>query len=84
MSHSSISFGKELVYPVMGGVAMGVGSVAYFFLLEKLHVSIIMLLTLFYLRVTVILSVVFLHEQLKLVHVAGIILMMIASLLLSL
>ena len=83
MSHGSLRFDRSLLYPVLGGIGMGAGTVAYFLLVEKFNVSTILPLTILYLVVAVGLSVVFLHEHLKLVHIIGIILMIAASFLLS-
>lgn len=83
MSHDSLHFDRSLFYPILGGLGMGAGTVAYFLLVEKFNVSTILPLTILYLVVAVALSVVFLHEHLKLVHIIGIILMIAASFLLS-
>ena len=83
MSHDPLRFDKGLIYPILGGVGMGAGTVAYFLLVEKFNVSTILPLTILYLVVAVGLSIIFLHEHLKLSHIIGIILMIVASFLLS-
>ncbi len=83
MSHGSFNLNKGFIYPIIAGVAMGAGTVTYFLLIEKYAVSLILPLTLLYLSVALVLSIVFLHERLKLIHILGIILMITASLFLS-
>jgi len=83
LPHGSLGFSTGLIYPIIGGVAMGVGSIAYFVLIQRYAVSIILPSTLLYVLVAVILSVVLLHEHLKLVHFLGIPLMIIGAYLLS-
>lgn len=84
LSRSSMSIESGLIHPIIGGIAMGIGTVTYFMLIEQYDVSLILPLTILYLVVTLGLSIVFLHEQIKLVQIVGIVLMMIATFLLSL
>ena len=84
LSRSSMSIESGLIHPVIGGIAMGIGTVTYFMLIEQYDISLILPLTILYLVVTLGLSIVFLHEQIKLVQIVGIVLMMIATFLLSL
>jgi transporter family protein len=84
LSRSSISIERGFIHPVIGGIAMGVGTVTYFMLIEQYEVSLILRLTILYLVVTLGLSIVFLHEQMTLVRIVGVVLMMIATFLLSL
>jgi len=83
LPHGQISLTKELIYPIFGGVAMGIGSVAFFSLIQKYNVSLILPLTFLYLIVTTVLSIALLHEHLKPTHIIGIALMLTAAFLIS-
>lgn len=65
------------------GVMMGIGSVAYFLGLRHLPVSVAATLSVTYIVITVILSMLFLHDTVTLPKVAGVVLTVAGVLLLS-
>lgn len=72
-----------IIYSVMGAVAMGIGSLAYFYLLQKGQAGEITVLTALYPAVTLILSCVFLHEGINLKKVCGLCLALVSVYLLK-
>ncbi|MFQ5761542.1 MAG: EamA family transporter [Candidatus Bathyarchaeia archaeon] len=78
-----VSFSPGFIYPLIAGVSMMAGTLAFFTALERAPLSIVAPLAALYPVLTVVLAVVFLHEYLKLVHVVGIGFALIAVYLLS-
>jgi len=67
-----ISLSPGLVYPLIAGVSMVVGTIAFFTALERAPLSIVSPLVALYPLLIVILAVIFLHEHLKMIHMVGI------------
>jgi transporter family protein len=74
---------KEIIYPVLGGICVGVSSILFYHIVERTKISWAVPLTSLYPAVTVILAVLILKEKLTLVQGLGIIFALIAGVLLS-
>lgn len=61
-----------IVYAILGGVCMAIGSLAYFFALRKGDAGQVTTITALYPTLTLILSMIFLQEQLTLKKSVGI------------
>ena len=73
----------SLVYPMLAGISVGIGTIAFLTVLEKIPISIARPLTGLSILITVFLGIVFLHEMLAVKHYLGIGLAIAAIFLLS-
>ena len=73
----------SLVYPILAGTSVGIGTIAFLTVLEKIPVSIARPLSGLSILITVFLGIVFLHEMLAVKHYLGIGLAIAAIFLLS-
>ena len=73
----------SLVYPILAGTSVGIGTIAFLTVLEKIPVSIARPLSGLSILITVFLGIVFLHEMLAVKHYLGIGLAIVAIFLLS-
>lgn len=80
----SIALSKGLIYPVVGGIATAIASIAFISLAEKSGIGWVTTLTSLYPAVTIILAVLILKEQLTFYQGLGVVFALIAGLLLSL
>jgi len=67
-----INFSPGFIYPLLAGLVMVAGTLAYLTALQRAPLSIVSPLAALNLVVIVILAVIFLHEQLKITHIVGI------------
>jgi transporter family protein len=75
--------GSGITYAALGGVGAGLGTVCFYLLLARQRASLAVPLTSLYPALTVLLSVLFLKEQLNGLHVLGILFALAAVALLS-
>jgi len=74
---------NDYLYPVLGGICTGIAVASYFNALEEIPLSVVSSLSSLYPVITVLLSIVFLHEKPTVSQGLGIILALAASFLLS-
>ncbi len=67
-----VNLSPGLIYPLLAGLSMISGTVAYFMALERAPLSIVAPLGALYPVLIVILAAIFMYEQLKIVHIVGV------------
>lgn len=72
-----------ITYSILGAVAMGIGSLAYFYLLQKGHAGEVTVLAALYPAITLILSCIFLQEGISPKKVCGLCLALVSVYLLK-
>ncbi len=78
-----LELSKDLVYPILAGIFIGVGSITFHLLVKDAKISVVMPLTALYPVITVVLAVLILKEQLSVYQGAGIFLALVAGVLLA-
>lgn len=73
-----------LRYAVISGIFAAIGGLGFFIALQNENVSLVTPFSTLYPAVAVLLGLIFLHEKIKLVNAAGIVLALIAGVLLAL
>ncbi len=75
---------KGILMALIAGTLISIGGIGFYTALQKENVSLIVPFAALYPAITVILGVMLLHEKIKLVNAAGIVLAIIAGVLLAL